>query len=196
MLRFLFHIFLLAWFGLFTAAAVQSYRPAAWAEATPVSESAGKTPANALMDRMEQTLFKRNAPLVVTEEEVNRHLASVLHGRQVGASASVATFSRITLAFEKDMATLRLVWGNPGGRISTASLDFTVVRKGGDFVIEVQRGSLGRLPVPRGIMCTLLPGLDSLVQSLRPEIHSVFQMNQIRFEKDKVVFDPRSDTVK
>ena len=41
------------------------------------------------------------------------------------------------------------------------------------------------------MMCALMPALQSLCTAMDDEIRAVFQMNQIKFEKDKVVLDPR-----
>ncbi len=64
------------------------------------------------------------------------------------------------------------------------------------FVVEPRGGSLGRLAVSRGVLATLVPGVRNLCAALQEEIHAVFQMNQIRFEKNKVVLDPRFDPEK
>lgn len=148
------------------------------------------------MDRMEQAAWRRNAPLELSEVDVNRYLAMTVHGTQGGISKMATPFDRVALDFEPGHARVCLAWGSGKERKATASLDFTVERQAGDFVIEVQRGWLGRLPVPRGFLCTMSPALDSLCASLNNEIRTVFQMNRIRFEKDKVILDPRPETVK
>ena len=73
-------------------------------------------------------------------------------------------------------------------------LCFTVERRGENFIIEPSNGAYGRLPVFRGMMCAVMPALTSLCTALDDEIHTVFQMNQLRFGKDKVTLDPRSET--
>jgi hypothetical protein len=195
-LRFASNLFLVAWFGLCTAALVQSHRAADWSQVQGF-EHAGKNVAPALMDRMEQTVWRRNATLELSEADVNRYLAATIQGKQSAFTTSLKAFDRVALDFEPGVARICLAWGGGDGkRSNTASVDFTVKRDGGNFVVEFQGGAFGRLPLPRGVMSSLTPGLNSLAQSLQSEIHTVFQMNQIRFEKDKVVLDPRSETVK
>lgn len=196
MLRFAWGLFLVGWFSLLVAAAVQSHRPADWSSLRGLEPEGRQSAAPALVDRMEQTTWRRNAAMEVSEEEVNRYLAATIQGRQTGITASAVRFSRVALDFEPGVATLCLGWGEGGHVSATASLVFTMARRGGDFVIEVQQGAFGRLPVPRGVMCTLIPSLGGLTKCLQPEMRVLFQMNQIRFEKDKVVLDPRSETVK
>ncbi|HSI63946.1 MAG TPA: hypothetical protein VLE43_12535 [Candidatus Saccharimonadia bacterium] len=197
MLRFASNLFLAAWFGLFTAAVIQSHRAADWSQVQGFDHAAAKNAAPPLMDRMEQTVWRRNATLELNEADVNRYLAATIQGRQSPFTTSMKPFERVALDFEPGVARICLTWGGADGkRSTTASLDFTVKREGGNFVVEVQRGAFGRLPLPRGVMSALVPSLQSLSQSLQSEIHTVFQMNQIRFEKDKVILDPRSETVK
>ena len=196
MLRFASNLFLAAWFGLFTAAVIQSHRAADWSRVQG-SDHAGKNTVPPIVDRMEQTLWRRNAPLELSEGDVNRYLSATIQGQQSPFTTAMKPFSRVALDLEPDVARICLTWdGADGKRSTTASLDFTVMREGGNFVVEVQRGAFGRLPLPRGVMSALVPSLQSLSESLQSEIHTVFQMNQIRFEKDKVILDPRSETVK
>ncbi|RBP35716.1 hypothetical protein DES53_12085 [Roseimicrobium gellanilyticum] len=196
MLRFAYNIFLVAWFGLCTAAVIQTHRAADWSKLKGLDHAA-KNNTPPLMDRMEQTVWRRNSSLELSEEDVNRYLAATIAGHQVGFTGSLKPFDRVALDFEPGVARICLAWGGANEKHSTtASLDFTVKREGGNFVVEVQSGAFGRLPLPRGLMSPLVPGLQSLSESLRSEIHTVFQMNQIRFEKDKVILDPRSETVK
>jgi hypothetical protein len=195
-LRFAYNLLLVAWFGLCAAAVIQSHRAADWSQLKGLDHAA-KTNTPPLMDRLEQAAWRRNASLELSEADVNRYLAANIAGHQTGVTGSLKPFDRVALDFEPGVARICLAWGDSENKYSTtASLDFTVKRDGGNFVVEVQRGAFGRLPLPRGLMSPLVPGLHSLSQSLQTEIHTVFQMNQIRFEKDKVILDPRSETVK
>jgi hypothetical protein len=102
----------------------------------------------------------------------------------------------VALDFEPGHCRVIFSWKVAGRGATSASLDFTVNREGENFVVEPRQGSYGRLPVFRGMMCALTPALESLCGALDDEIHQVFEMNQIRFEKDKVVLDPRSEAAK
>jgi hypothetical protein len=45
-------------------------------------------------------------------------------------------------------------------------------------------------------MITLLPSLRSLTQGMEVEIYTLFQMNKIRFDKDRLILDPRSEAAR
>lgn len=196
MLRFFINLFLVLWFGLLTAAAIQSHRSADWSKVKGLAAPTGKEAPPDLLDRMEQAAWKRSAPMELGEAEVNRYLARVITGSQQGTTAAAVQFDRVALDFEPDLCRILFSWKVAGRTTENATLDFTLVRNGADFVFEPRRGSYGRLPVLRGMMCALMPALDSLSAALEDEIHAVFQMNQIRFAQDKVTLDPRSEAGK
>ena len=201
MLRFLANILVTGWLAFLTAAAFESHRPADFSKVTGL-DTPPKASGPDLLDRIEQSVWNRNTPLVVTEAEANRYLANAIHGRQVGASRRLAEFDRIALSFHGEengspaFCRVWLLWKSNNDEKRTASLDFTLRREKQQYVIEPQRGMLGRLPVFRGALATLVPGLDNLCSALDEEIHAIFQMNQIRFEKGRVLLDPRFEGIK
>ncbi|MEY4484945.1 MAG: hypothetical protein RL693_2397 [Verrucomicrobiota bacterium] len=195
MRAFLINLFLTLWLGLLTAAAIQSHRPADWSKVQGL-DPVGKGGVPNLMERMEQTVFRRNAPMEISEADINHYLAREITGTQNGLSKSKVKFDTLALHFEKDLCQACFSWRSGNSKPITASLNFTVSRKGENFVIEPQSGTYGRLPVYRGFFCTLTPALTSLCDALNNEIHTVFEMNQIRFEKNKLVLDPRSESAK
>ncbi len=193
MLRFLINLFLVTWLGLLAAAAVQSHLPADWSKVKGLEAPQGKEQPPDLLDRMEQTVWKRSAPLELTEAEVNRYLARVVVGKQDGPTSTAAKFERVALDFEPNVCRVIFSWNVKGMGATSAMLEFSVERQGENFVVEPRRGAYGRLPVVRGMMCALMPALETLCHALDDEVHSVFQMNQIRFAQDKVILDPRSE---
>lgn len=195
MLRFLTNCCVLLWFSFLLAAVVQMHRPADWSHLQGL-DSPPKSAGPALLDRMEQAVFRRNSELQITEAEANRYLSSVLEGRQTLATIAGVKFDRIALDFEAGESRACFAWKGPFGLVSTVTLNFTIDRRGGQFIIEPRRGSFGHLPLPRGIMCTLLPPLRTLTKGLEVEIYTLFQMNKIRFEKDRLILDPRSEVLK
>lgn len=194
MFRFLINVLITLWLGFLVAAAIQVHRPASLADVQGL-DAPEKLPAADVLDRIEQALWQRNAPLELGESEVNRHLATSLAGSQQYPSALLAKFDRVALSFKPGLCTVWLCW-TAGGRSVTASLDFTVARDRQNFIIEPRGGSLGRLKVVRGALTPLLPGMRHLSDALAKEIHAVFNMNQIRFENHKVVLDPRFEQKK
>ncbi|WP_265596075.1 hypothetical protein [Verrucomicrobium sp. BvORR106] len=200
MLRFLTNCCILVWFSFLLAAVLQMHRPADWSQiqgldAAP-ENTAGKQGPPALLDRMEQAVFRRNAELQISETELNRYLATSLEGRQTFATLLGTRFDRVALDLEAGESKACFSWKGPFGLVSTATLNFTIDRRGGQFIIEPRHGRFGRLPLPRGILCTLLPPLNTMTKGLEVEIYTVFQMNKIRFEKDRLILDPRSEALK
>jgi hypothetical protein len=194
--RFLINVFLVLWLGLLTAAAIQSHRSADWSQVKGIAAPQGKEAPLDLLVRMEQTTWRRNNSMELSEAEVNRYLARVIAGRQHGPTSGAAQFERVALDFEPERCRVIFAWNVAGRGTDSATLDFTLKRDGENFVVEPSHGTYGRLPVFRGMMCALLPALDSLCNALDDEIHAVFQMNQIKFRKDKVFLDPRSEAGK
>lgn len=194
MLRFLLNVLTTVWLGFLAAAAVEIHRPARPADVEGI-QSARKQSAPDLLDRIEQAIWRRSTPLVLSESEVNHYLAATLAGQQQYPSAMLAKFDRVAVSFQPGLCRVWLFW-SVGAHPVTASIDFTVKRDRRNFVVEPRGGSLGRLAVFRGALSTLVPGMRSLCKALDEEIHEVFQMNQIRFEKNRVVLDPRFDPEK
>lgn len=194
MLRIFANCFLLLWLSFLVAAVIQIHRPADWSGVQGLDPEA-KSPVPALLDRMEQNIFRRNAEMQITEQEANRYLATLVEGNQRVMGFAGVTFERVALDFESGKCRVCLAWRGPLGR-STASLDFSIDRRGEQFIIEPRAGAFGRLPLPRGLMITLLPSLRSLTQGMEVEIYTLFQMNKIRFDKDRLILDPRSEAAK
>lgn len=196
MLRLLTNVCLLLWFSFLLAAVVQMHRPADWTRLQGLEAGPRNGGPPPLLDRMEQAVFRRNAELHISEAEANRYVAALLEGRQTLAQAVGVRFERLALDFEPDGGRVCFAWTGLFGHTATATLHFTIDRRGGQFIIEPRGGSYGRLPLPRGMLCALLPPLRSLTAQMEVEIYTLFQMNKIRFEKDRLVLDPRSDVLK
>lgn len=194
MFRFFLNILVTIWLAFLTAAAVESHRPANLKD-VPGLEVTSKTATDDLLDRVEQSVWHRNTPLELAEADVNRYLAVALNGRQSGPSSFLAQFDRVALDFQPGICRVLFLWNSRGWR-STASLDFTVTRDKQEFVIVPVAGSYGRLPVFRGALAMLIPACRSLCSALDSDIRAILQMNEIRFEKHKVVLDPRFNASK
>ena len=87
-----------AWLGFLAAAAILIHRPASLADVQGLTPQ-GKRPATDLLDRIEQSIWRRNAPLELSEADVNRYLASSLSGTQAYPSMLLAKFDRVALSF-------------------------------------------------------------------------------------------------
>ena len=194
MFRFALSFLVTIWFAFLTAAVIQSHRPANL-NAVRGLDAGSKTAPVDLLDLVEQSVWHRNTPLELAEVDVNRYLASVLNGHQSGPSAYLAQFDRVALDFQPGICRVLFLWNSRGSR-STASLDFTVTRDRKKFVIVPVAGSYGRLPVFRGALAILIPACRSLCTALDADVRAILQMNEIRFEKHKVILDPRLNTTK
>lgn len=193
MLRFLINLFLTLWLGLLTAAVVQTHREVDWSQVKGLEPLPAKETPPDILGRLEQAVWRRTVPLELSETDVNRYLSRVITGQQGGFTAQAVQFDRVALDFELDQCRACFSWRVGDTVTQSAVLAFSVERRGDNFIIEPQNGAYGRLPVLRGMMCALTPALISLCGALEDEIHTVFQMNQIRFGKDKVILDPRSE---
>lgn len=192
-LRFLLHLFLTLWLGLLVAAAIQCHRKPVW---VTLQQGAGKAPSPNLLDILEQSVFRKNATLELSEPDVNAYLATVIAGRQEGLSSDHVRFKSVALDFEPGICKICLSWELFGQVESTADLEFTLQRVGDQFFIEPVKGHYGRLPLYRGMMGTLLPAIEKLGTALNDEARLLFQMNQISFAKDKMILDPRMTTAR
>lgn len=189
MFRFFLNLLVTIWLAFLTAVAVETHLPADLKDVTGL-EAASKTASEDLHDRIEQSVWHRSTPLELGEAAVNRYLASALIGTQSGPSGLMARFDRVALDFQPGVCRVWFIWKSHDWR-TTASLDFTVKRDKQEFVIVPVAGSFGRLPVFRGALAVLIPACRSLCVALDPDIRAILQMNDIRFEKHKVVLDPR-----
>lgn len=194
MLRFIINLWLTAWLSFLTAAAVQSQRPVDLSHLQGVNAPAGKATTPDFQDLLEQAIWRRAEPLVISEADANLYLAAAIKGQLTGVSRYFASFRRVSVDFQPELCRVWFEWDVRGHR-NTASMDITVKREGPNFIVEIKGGSYGLLPIRRGALAAMVPCGRSLCEALESEIHAIFQVNQIHFEKDKIVLDPRFETV-
>lgn len=190
MFRFLVHLSALLWVSFLAAAVVQSHRVPNWATEL-VSSPPPRSPAPALIERIEQGLYKRNAPVIITEAELNDYLKKQLRISSNGPLAESLAFENFYVQCQAQGFEVRYVWKTANGHLSAASARFQVARQDNLFLIEPVAGSYGHLSVPRGFLAPLLPALTGLAQALKPELDLAFQMNQLRFEPGRIILDPQ-----
>lgn len=143
-----------------------------------------------MLDSLHQATIKRAAVMVITEEELNRHLAMAMTSRVKNPWGDWAVFDGARIELEEGMARLFLVW-RIKGHVRTVSVDLSISRDADNYHVDILRGAYGHLDMPRGMMRPLYPILRSVADSLDPEIRALFQMTQITIAKDKLVLDPR-----
>ncbi|GAA5147866.1 hypothetical protein GCM10023213_43170 [Prosthecobacter algae] len=186
-MKFLFHLLLLIGLSALSGAAWVAHRPAAIAPVEPAKPGARQ---RELVDDLKQAAIKRSAMFEVSEAELNRHLAKALTGTLQAPAGEWASFERVAVELEPDLAHATLVWKVRDHR-STATVDFRIARQEKAFRVEVVGGRYGHLDVPHGLLRPLTPALEKLAITLQEEIEALFQMNQIQLAQDKLVLDPR-----
>lgn len=186
MTRLLLQILRLLVISALAGAAWVAHRPAQ----VPIAPQAGNSRPDDLLDLLRQAAIKRAAVMIVTEDEMNRHLAAALAGKIRTPMDGWAAFDGVRVDLEPDNARLVLVWKLKGSP-RTASVDLVVSRDENHFHIEMLRGAYGHLGMPRGMMRPLYPALRAVAEALDPEIRALFQMTNITIAKDKLVLDPR-----
>lgn len=203
MLRFVTNVLTTVWLALLTAVAIYSHAPASLKniqglDAPPQTTVPGARQPD-VRERIEQAVLNRTTPVVITEAEANRYLATILRGEEGGLSRRVSQFDRLALSFEKGYCRAWLIW-KVGGGSRTASMDFTVRRGKTEYVIEPTGGHFGRLPVFRGALVALQPAFREACTVLSEDpndlVRPIFEMNAITFERGRVILDPRLEVTR
>lgn len=186
-MKFLFNLLLLTALSALAGAAWVAHRPVSVAPIEPPVPGARQ---RELVDDLKQSAIKRSALFEVSEAEINRHLAKVLTATLAEPAVKWVQFERLAVELEPETAHATLVW-KVQDRLSTATVDFRVLRLEDTFRVEVVGGRYGHLKVPHGMLRPMAPALENLAVVLQEEIKALFQMNQISIAQDKLVLDPR-----
>lgn len=189
-MKFVFHLLLLVAFSALAGAAWVAHRPANLANIGGLDPQVKTPKGRDVLDELRQAAIKRSAILEISEAELNHHLAATLGSRMVSPVGQWAKFERVVVDLEPDIAHAILIW-DIGQHRSTATVDLRIVRLEKSFHVEVVGGRYGHLEVPRGLLRPLAPVLESLSRALEEDIQALFQMNQVKLVKDKLVLDPR-----
>jgi hypothetical protein len=184
--RAFIHLLLLLVLSGLAGAAWVAHRPLVVKISAPAKEAKPRD----MMDDLRQAAIKRSALVEVSEADLNRHVASVLAAHLAEPLGKWAAFDGLVIDLEPEIAHLTFTW-KIHGHLSTVTVDLSVVRQEKNFRVEVVGGSYGHLRVPRGLLRPMAPMLAAAGDALQPEIQALFQMNQVRLAKDKLVLDPR-----
>ncbi len=189
MIRPLLQVLRLLVISALAGAAWVAHRP----QTLPATPPATTAKTDDMLDSLRQTAIKRAAPIVISEDEVNRHLASTLTSRMKNPFGDWVAFDGARLDLEENVARLFLVW-KIKGHLRTVRVDLAISRDENNFRVELLRGAYGHLEVPRGMVRPLYPVLRAVAEALDPEVRALFQMTSITIAKDKLVLDPRFPT--
>lgn len=153
----------------------------------------------------------RGYPIVLSETEINRWLAQNLIMKQGGLLGDSIKLEHFWIRLEEGRAEMiieRSIMGMP----FTTSMYFQVVKQqsaresitnynpaGGPFVsgypFPQKGGRLGQLVVPQGFLYLLLPSYEKIAALFAPETELAFKkMQHVKFEKGRLVLDPRETT--
>lgn len=190
-MRLLARCFYILWFSFLLAACFQMHRAESWSHIKGLNSSTQNTPN--LVETFEQSLFRKDKELVISEETINTFLAKRLAPHSLSPLGDTFKFEGAALDFENDVAKVHLKWRIFQRWTSTASLSFQIHRTDRHFMVTPTKGKLGRLPLTRGLARLLTPVLDDMVEKLNPELTAAFQMQNIIFARDKVIFHPISE---
>lgn len=152
--------------------------------------------------------MQSNAPVTLTEGEINRWLAKTLVTRQGGVLGEKISLDRVYVRLENERAEIimaRHCFGYP----FTVSMYLTIERSfdakgpvtnihptGGSYVKNFPQiligGRFGQVPVPQGFLYLLLPAYKKLAAQFPEEIDlALVKMARIRIEPQKLILDPR-----
>jgi hypothetical protein len=188
--KFLFHLLLLVAFSALLGAAWVAHRPTSLANIGGLEPLAKTAKNRDVLDDLRQASIKRSAILEISEADLNRHLAVSLGSQVAPPLNQWVKFERVVMDLEPEIAHAILIW-KVGNHRSTATVDLRIVRLEKAFQVEIVGGRYGHLEVPRGLLRPLTPVLQSLSIALEEDIQGLFQMNQMKLLKDKLVLDPR-----
>ncbi len=152
---------------------------------------------------------ERGYPVTLTEDEVNRYIATTLQTRQGGLLSKQVTLDGVWVNLLTDRAEVifeRHVLGYPitlsiylhvEQRLDAKGLPVTEIhRDGGPYIKDTplpnRGGRFGHLVVPEGFLLLIMPSLEKLAALYAEEIHLGFgEMGRIRINDGRISFDPR-----
>jgi hypothetical protein len=152
--------------------------------------------------------IRNDAPLTLSEGEINRWLAQTLVAKQGGLLAEKISLDRVCVRLQNQRAEiimLRHCFGYP----FTISMYLTIERSlddtgpittirptGGPYLADYPYppigGRFGKLVVPQGFLHLILPSYERLAAQFSEEINlAVVKMWRVRIEPQKLILDPR-----
>ena len=143
-----------------------------------------------LVETLGQAAFKQEGLVEINEADLNDYLARRLKPSAHGHSGRIAHFERLLVNLEDGHCTAHMCW-RVFGHLDVISVQFSILRKGNVFVVEIERGAYGTLPVSRGFLTPVIPALRELIRACDPEITAIFKLPHLRITKDKLVLDAK-----
>ncbi|MDB6118355.1 MAG: hypothetical protein JWO08_2136 [Verrucomicrobiaceae bacterium] len=172
-----------------TAAAILSHQTPDLSKVKVGADATDHAPLE-LVEMLGQAVIKHAAQVEISEADVNDYLARRLKPASQGRSGRLAKFQRVLLNFDDGHCTAHLCW-DVLGHTDVISVQFSIQRKGSEFVVEIERGAYGNLPVSRGFLTPALPAMQEVVRACKPEIDAIFKLPHLRIAKDKLVLDAK-----
>jgi len=173
-----------------TAAAVLSHQTPSLSHVKVGADATDHAPLD-LVEKLGLAVVKQSAKEeIINEADLNDYLARKLKPAARGRSARFAHFERLLIDLDDGHCTAHLCW-NVMGHIDVISVQFSIVRKGTVFIVEIERGAYGSLPVSRGFLTPAIPAMEELVRACDPEIKAIFKLPHLRIAKDKLVLDAK-----
>lgn len=152
--------------------------------------------------------IRNDAPLTLTEGEINRWLAKTLVTRQGGLFDDKVSLDQVLVRLENERAEIimaRRCFGHPFTVSMYVKIErsfdamgpmTTVHPSGGAYVKNFPQlaigGRFGQLTVPQGFLHLVMPAYKKLAAEFSKEIDlAVVKMARLRIEPQKLILDPR-----
>ena len=180
---------ILAFLSAYAAAAILVHCPT---DLTKI-KGHGSTGENSqdLLNLLSSAVAARNETVAIREDEINNYIAAHLEANQEGYSGKYVDFKGVWVDFSKDKCVIYME-RETFGRTSTIGLELKISREGDKFLTQFTAAHFGRMKLPSGFLLLVKHSYDRLAKDVFPkELELIFQMNQIRFDEDRMVLDPR-----
>lgn len=172
-----------------------------------LSHAYAPSPQRDLKKLFEESM-KGNSVISLSEKEINQWLASRLKPKQGGALAPWVKLNRVCVRLREGIAEI-IIERDVHGFPLTTSMFIQVVQSktkhnsireiqfhGGEFIknssLPPRGGRFGKLTVPQGFLYLVMSDFNKLKDALKDEVElGVQRMSLIKFENQRIVFDPR-----
>ena len=188
-LRILIKVVILGFLSAYAAATILVHCPADLSKIRGYG-SQGENSED-ILGLLSSAVKTRNQTVAIREEEINNYIAAHLEATQEGYSGDYVDFKGVWVDFAKDKCVIYME-REAFGRRSTVGLELKISREGDKFLTQFTAAHFGRIKLPSGFLLLVKHSFDRLVKDVFPEeIELIFQMNQIKFDEDRMVLDPR-----
>ena len=153
----------------------------------PAAKLDTNAPRN-LLTEAQAIMFDPDKSVEFSEEEVNRYVNSRISGEQKGTLGSLMKYEGTYVDFDENVAeiyVLRSVFGMP----VTMSSRMRIERFRSEVKWVAAGGTLGKINLSSSHLQPVIQVYLRMMQSFKDEVGVINHMANIRFEKDKMIFE-------